>query len=183
MRSSTPAANRRVRCSVFIAAILLTASPQAEAGRGRSQNKAVAEAGLRPPKARVTRELSIREVFMLRVGFRLAFERVRELPECAALFNGLELNGPTSLALTTYTAPQEAAERAVCERGAIAVTRAGQLRIRICPSLLNLAKEGVAAILIPEALHAAGLGEWPVDPDGPTSGDITRAVLEACALS
>lgn len=62
------------------------------------------------------------------------------------------------------------------------MTRAGRSEIRLCSRLTNLATEGVAAILIHEALHTAGLGEWPDDPAAPTSAAITRAVLRACQL-
>ena len=84
-----------------------------------------------------------------------------EVPACGALFARLKLDGPTALASTSYSSPRTGRERALCGRGVLAVARVGGSEIRLCPRLWSLAHEGVAAILIHETLHTAGLGEWP----------------------
>jgi hypothetical protein len=38
------------------------------------------------------------------------------------------------------------------------------------------------AVLIHEALHTAGMGEAPSDPDGMTAEEITEMVERACLL-
>ena len=176
MRSSK-SRSRSLSCSAVILAILMAASAPADAAPRRAKT---APAGLEVPEAKVARDLGIEEVYAVSVGFQLAFRKVRE-PQCNALFARLDFNGPIALALTSYSAPRHPAEQALCDRGVHAVTRAGQREVRICSSLRGLTREGVAAILIHEALHTAGLGEYPEDPRGLTSAEITRAVLKACS--
>lgn len=170
----------RFLSSVALAgAILLTAAVDAEAGRKRSR-KAVA--GSQLPRARVGMDIDARDALVVRAAFRLAFERVIRVPECMALFNGLNKSGHTALMSTSYSSSRPGPERALCNRGILAVAQAGGSEIRLCPKLQTLSHEGVAAILIHEALHTAGLGEYPVSPEAPTSEQITLAVLEACSL-
>lgn len=179
MRSSAKTATRCLRFVALGLAVLLVASAQAEAGQKRSK-KARARLGI--PRADVGLDMNVRDALVVRAGFRLAFERIGQFPTCGALFAGLDLDGTTALSSTSYSSPRPGPERALCDRGALAVTRAGRSEIRLCSRLTNLATEGVAAILIHEALHTAGLGEWPDDPAAPTSAAITRAVLRACQL-
>ena len=164
--------------SAVVLAILVATSPPADAAPRRAKRAPV---GLEVPRARVARDLGIEEVYAVGVGFQLAFRKVRDRP-CGALFDRLNFNGPIALALTSYSAPRHPTEQALCDKGVHAVTRAGQREVRICSSLRRLTREGVAAILIHEALHTAGLSEFPEDPQGLTSAEITRAVLKTCGL-
>lgn len=179
MRASAPAASFWLGWVVSAIALTLMTAAAAEACLKGSRNL---RAKLEIPKAQVGREMPIEDVFIVRVGFWIAFQRVHEIPGCAALFAGLDLDGPTALSSTVYSRPRHPAEKALCDAGALAVTRARRTEISLCLNLRNLTREGVAALLIHEALHTAGLGEWPVDPVGPTSGEITRSVLRACSL-
>ena len=177
MRSSKPL-SPSFRFSAIVIATLMAVSAPADAAKRRARAN---PARLGIPKARVARDLGIEEVYTVRVGFQLAFQKVKE-PPCGALFDGLTFNGPTALAVSSYSAPRHPAEQALCDRGVHAVTRAGQREVRICSHLRRLTREGVAAILIHEALHTAGLNEYPEDPEGLTAAEITRAVLKTCGL-
>ena len=173
---------RTSRCLSSIAlacAIVLTAAAEAEAGRKRSKK---ANAGSQFPKARIGTDIDSRDALVVRAAFRIAFQRVLQVPTCTALFTGLNKGGHTALMSTSYSSSRPGPERALCNRGVLAVARAGGSEIRLCPKLQTLSREGVAAILIHEALHTAGLGEYPVDPEAPTSEQITLAVLKACSL-
>lgn len=177
----TPTARKTLRCLYFVglaSTLFVTSAAPAEAGKKRAR-KARSDI----PRARVALDIEMDDALAVRVAFRLAYQRVLEVPACGALFADLELDGPTALSSTSYSSSRPGPERALCNRGVLAVARKGGAEIRLCPRLRNLAQPGVAAILIHEALHAAGLGEYPVDPAAPTSREITLAVLEACALA
>lgn len=178
MRNIRPSTTR-----VLICAVLTLASSQVEsaaAGQRSSGGKKGVAAGV--PHARIALDLKMSDAQAVRAGFRLAVMRIREIPGCGALFAPLELEGEAALSMSSYARARPGKELALCERGALAVTRAGQAEIRLCSNFTRLSREGIAAFLIHEALHTAGLGEWPVDPEGPTSAGITRVVLHACSL-
>ena len=172
-------ASRCLSSAVLACALILTAAVEAEAGRKRSKK---ASAGSQMPRARVGMDIDSRDALVVRAAFRIAFQRVLQVPTCTALFTGLNKSGHTALMSTSYSSSRPGPERALCNRGVLAVAQTGGAEIRLCPKLQTLSQEGVAAILIHEALHTAGLGEYPVDPEGPTSEQITLAVLEACSL-
>jgi D-serine deaminase-like pyridoxal phosphate-dependent protein len=177
----TPTARKTVRrlsLGCLAMTLLVTSAAPADAGKKRGRK---AEPDI--PSARVALDIESVDALAVRVAFRLAYQRVLEIPACGALFADLELDGPTALSSTSYSSSRPGPERALCNSGVLAVARKGGAEIRLCPRLHNLAQQGVAAILIHEALHAAGLGEYPVDPAAPTSREITLTVLEACSLS
>ena len=72
----------------------------------------------------------------------------------------------------------------VCSRGlgAAAFTLVGSPRTVVCPGFDRLAIEEAAVIVLHEALHSAGLGERPLDPDAPNGGEINRLIRVACGL-
>lgn len=68
-------------------------------------------------------------------------------------------------------------------RGGIsAITSIGGNTTRLCDHLTVLSQNDKVAILIHEALHAAGLGEAPYHLEAPTSSELTRIVKMARAL-
>lgn len=169
----------RWRVARVALAVVLSAATGSGAVREVADKRA---ADAVPTRARIAIDIGVEDALAVRVAFRLALQRLFEIPACGALFVDLDLDGIAALSSTFYSSPRPGPERALCDRGALAVARAGGSDIRVCPGLRRFTREGVAAILIHEALHTAGLGEWPVNPEAPTSREITLAVLEACAL-
>lgn len=175
--SVPPASSESVPAPALPGQRVSATSAPADAGKRR-----VKKAKLDIPRARVRMDISTDDALTVRVAYRMAFQRVLEVPACGALFAELDLDGPTALSSTSYSSSRTGPERALCDRGFLAVARKGGTEIRLCSKLRTLAHEGVAAILIHEALHTAGLGEYPVHPEAPTSREITLAVLRACSL-
>ncbi len=64
----------------------------------------------------------------------------------------------------------------------MAFTSLGSAVTRLCPGFARLDDERAAVILLHEALHRAGLDEWPHDPDGLTPQGINELVREGCGL-
>lgn len=120
----------------------------------------------------------------LAVAFQMAAGRLHDLPVCAALFTELGANGLTQLAATRYKPVADTGGERVCGRGpsAAAFTLVGSPRTIVCPAFDRLSVEHAAVVLLHEALHSAGLGEWPADPQAPDSGAISRMVRTACEL-
>ncbi len=114
--------------------------------------------------------------FALTAAFKTAYRRTHELESCRGLFAGLVLDGASALSTSHYDLP------ARCQRRVGAVTGVRSHRIRLCPAFTTLSCNDRVAILIHEALHTAGLSEWPQDPEAPTSREITERVKRACSL-
>jgi hypothetical protein len=117
----------------------------------------------------------------LRGGYRSALRRVHRLTSCQDLFARLGADGVEVLAGTTYTPARARWEKQVCD-SADAFTTVGGSRVWVCNGLGWLSEDSVALILIHEALHGAGLGEQPIDPNGPTPAEIDRMVMKGCDL-
>jgi hypothetical protein len=124
----------------------------------------------------------------------LALERLRTAPACRELFAPFlgndELNGGLAnavvahLAASLYRADNDRNEARICrERSAAAFTVQGSSVTYVCSRAFNrLGRSRGAAILIHEALHRAGLGEKPLDPEAQTSQQIDRMVRRCCEL-
>ena len=112
----------------------------------------------------------------------LAEERLRKQPLCQDLFTDLGSDGLERLATIQLRAASTDEELSLCAgRSAAAFTEMGTGRVSICPTLFSqLTREKAAVILIHEALHYAGLGEWPADPQGMRSLEITQLVRGSC---
>jgi hypothetical protein len=68
-------------------------------------------------------------------------------------------------------------------KGSVAYTFVGGgAPIWLCREFSRLTDKGAAMIIIHEALHHAGLTEWPKDPKGMRSGRINRMVTKRCGL-
>jgi hypothetical protein len=120
--------------------------------------------------------------FRLRNGFELAVDRLERVPGCRALFGALGVDGLDLLAGAAFELPTGSEQNRLCRR-AVAFTRPGSGRIVVCPVRVRaMPTRDLAAILLHEALHLGGLGEWPHDPDAPTSGEITAVVRRRCEL-
>lgn len=131
---------------------------------------------------RTSGELPLEVRFWLRAGYRLALDRLDEAPPCGALFEVLGGDGRELLARTVYTLPAGPRESGVCRR-AVAFTAPGSVRTVVCPVRFRALPKGeAAAVLLHEALHLAGLAEWPYDPEALTSEEITELVRSRCRL-
>jgi len=54
--------------------------------------------------------------------------------------------------------------------------------VRVCRDFSRLSDSQAAMVIIHEALHHAGLTEYPQDPNGMTSNQINGMVAEQCGL-
>lgn len=118
----------------------------------------------------------------LRQGYALARDRLEESPSCRALFSELGADGLEVLHATVYLRPRHGFEREVCATGAPALTFVGARQTRLCDGFGSLSRPQAAMLLLHEALHHAGLDEWPHDPDGLKPFEINRLVARSCGL-
>jgi hypothetical protein len=111
-----------------------------------------------------------------------ARRRIRNNPECADLFSDLGADGIEILDSTLYFPIRHPIRRIdFCER-CTAYTFVGATTTWLCPQFKRLPTERAAQILIHEALHHAGLTEFPSDPDGMTSHAITKMIKRKCGF-
>jgi hypothetical protein len=128
----------------------------------------------------------------LEEGLELAAERVREIEACGDLFARLGANGIDTLNTSLYLqVDSHFREIQICGRDgaansmggtALAYTKVGAASTWICRSFSGVPAEMAAAIVIHEALHHAGLPEWPTDRAAMTSKEITRMINKACGF-
>lgn len=122
--------------------------------------------------------------FKLMAAMKLAASRLVERPACADLFLPLTDDPLQALYLTSYHLAGVGAETRACEaKGVVAYTTVGGHRTHLCPPLFErLNNRQAAVVLLHEALHRAGLTEWPPDPNGLTSAEINSMVIRGCNL-
>ena len=133
-------------------------------------------------KPKIGNGMSAKDAFHLKIAYMGAIKRLERDESCRALFDDLSLDGLQALSRTLYQPVQSAAERAYCVGGVDAYTAVGAVRVMICRQFFQLHRRTKTAVLIHEALHAAGMSEAPHDPDGMTPEEINEMVEEACAL-
>lgn len=121
---------------------------------------------------------------VLALAYPLAVTKVRTVVSCRALFERLGADPVQSLMNSRYRAasPEREKRTDLCQRGAAAVTAVGSPDVRLCLNFGTLQVSSAAVILLHEALHYAGLGEWPSRPDAMTSRQINLMVRKACGL-
>ena len=127
-----------------------------------------------------TSDLSGGVAAQLSVAFPLAIAKLNNVSRCRDLFAALSADGFSILLQTRYTAAGRAP--GPCQAGAFAYTTVGGLVVTLCEGFAALPPSVAAAVLLHEALHAAGLGEWPIEAEAATSSATTAAVRSACAL-
>jgi hypothetical protein len=115
----------------------------------------------------------------IEAGFRLALQRVNQVPACADLFAALGADGTEVLSTTLYYGAELKMEMRVCP-GALAYTLVGGAPTWLCRRFARLSDERAAAILLHEALHHAGMDEWPHDPQAAPASAINELVEDAC---
>jgi hypothetical protein len=131
---------------------------------------------------RISAEMSQKNRDQLIVAFEVALERVQKMEECRDLFTELGAEPMATLSgVTFYPMGRREALPNMC-RGADAYTMVGGGPTWLCRDFWRLSDKRAAMIIIHEALHHAGLTEWPRDPDGMRSVAINRMVAERCGL-
>ena len=114
-------------------------------------------------------------------AFEIAEERVRLRSECAELFSPFGIDGIDLLTKSLYFPAGPQLQTTRC-RHAFAVTEIGGPTIRVCRKVTAHSDERVATALIHEALHHAGLCEYPHDRTAMFSGEINNLVIQRCDL-
>lgn len=118
----------------------------------------------------------------LLVSWPRAVTRVRENSGCADLFARLGHDGQRMLARTHYFGQKHTMARNRCALGASAYTWVGASDTILCDSFGSLMTPQAMLVLIHEALHFAGLPEYPPYPGAMTSLEINAMVKERCGL-
>ena len=128
----------------------------------------------------------------LEAGFSIAVERVREIEPCADLFTRLGADPIDMLKTGLYLAPHSYLHEIVlCGRDPIADSRGadnlgytvvGGSPTWICRHFARVSDETAAITVIHEALHHAGLTEWPLDRMAMSSIEITEMVEDVCGF-
>jgi hypothetical protein len=128
----------------------------------------------------------------LEAGFELAVVRLRESASCRELFARLGADPFETLATGLYFAVDSYRREAeLCgrnlaasSRGAenLAYTTVGGAATFLCRPFAWISTEKAAVAVIHEALHHAGLTEWPHDRLAMSSTEITEMVEEACGF-
>jgi hypothetical protein len=116
----------------------------------------------------------------LNASFRLAVRSVREVPACRALFQSLGTSGEERLSRTVYERADLWGIDVCVRRHATALTRVGISTTWVCPAFDQLVSVDGALTLIHEALHFAGLPEYPGTPGAPTAAQIQQMVRTRC---
>jgi len=122
--------------------------------------------------------------FQLKHAMKLAAQKLIQESSCRAIFSPLTSNPMQALELTSYHLAGVGQETQACQaQGVVAYTTVGGHRTHLCPPLFEqLNTQQAAVVLIHEALHRAGLNEWPPDPNGLTSAEINLMVQRSCNL-
>lgn len=128
----------------------------------------------------------------LEAGFDLAIERVNEIGACSDLFTRLGADGIDTLTTGLYLpVASYFHEIAICGRNPnanwleadnLCYTAVGATPTWICRNFGRITDEDAAIAVIHEALHHAGLQEWPHDRMAMSSVEITEMVTAACGF-
>ncbi|MCU0305378.1 MAG: hypothetical protein MUC56_15095 [Thermoanaerobaculales bacterium] len=117
----------------------------------------------------------------LHAAFHSALNRIQGLESCRDLFENLGADGFQVLADTTYVYADTGPWRSVCDR-ACAFTTVGGPAVGLCVQFGRISTAEATLVLIHEALHGAGLGEQPHDPNGLAPDEIDEMVRNACGF-
>jgi hypothetical protein len=130
----------------------------------------------------ISSKVSVKNRRKIMGAFDVAVERVREVPECRELFADLGANGMEALDMVVFLPIGKAQARGGVCRGSSAYTLVGGGPIWLCRDFSRLSDTQAAMVIIHEALHHAGLSEYPQDPDAMTSTLINQMVMKNCGL-
>ena len=131
---------------------------------------------------RINVKMSDKNRDQLVTAIQVALERVSDVPECRGLFTELGADGIETLGkISFYPIGRHEAKTNVCT-SAVAYTYVGGGPTWICRKFWRLTDKQAAMVVIHEALHHAGLGEKPSDPNGMSVAAINRMVTKRCGL-
>lgn len=122
--------------------------------------------------------------FQVISALKRADHRLQGRAECRELFSSLGAEGAQALRSSAFSVAASERESSIClQRSAAALTTVGGSETHLCEGRFGkLSVDEAAVILLHEALHQAGLSEWPIDPNGLTSTQINQLVRRRCAL-
>ena len=118
----------------------------------------------------------------LQQAYPVAVDHLRNNPECRDLFVELGANGFKKLSTTLYSQSTVTMERSFCRGGVTAITVIESPSVRLCKRFASLGTVQAATLLIHEALHFAGMSEWPRDPQGLNPREIDALVKKSCGF-
>jgi len=118
----------------------------------------------------------------LEAAFDLAVRHIREVPECGELFARLDADSVEMLRTGLYFPIGSPTKEIEMCGTADAFTYVGEAPTFLCRKFYRLTDERAAMVVVHEALHHAGLTEWPSDPEGMKSIAINRMVSESCGF-
>jgi hypothetical protein len=177
--------------AMFIAALSISSvivaagEPIGEIASTAPQDGAVVttetEPSNRPFSPWVSRRLSAPVAERLAAGYDLAAAQLERLHECRALFTELGSDGFEALSTTLYYPAELRQEHEVCRR-ADAYTIVGGAPTWLCRRFARVTDRRAALLVLHEALHHAGLDEWPHDRTAQSSESINDMISEACGL-
>ena len=184
-----------VTVSSLGAQLAAAADPEVTAIVAEAETEAMGAAVASPGSAAVTAilEMSAVEPWIhhrmprkarekLEAAFDLALQRVREVPECGELFAKLGADGVEMLSTTLYFPIGSPTKEVEMCGTADAFTYVGEAPTFLCRKFYRLTVERAAMVVVHEALHHAGLTEWPSDPEGMKSIAINQVVSESCGF-
>ncbi|HXG58855.1 MAG TPA: hypothetical protein VNL91_07515 [Thermoanaerobaculia bacterium] len=118
---------------------------------------------------------------MLDPAKTLATSQLTNLLECSALFEKYGRRGVDVIASTDYRNGESTSE---CQSNPLwgAWTRVGSSTVYLCDKFLTTSDDQRAINIIHEALHSAGIDEYPGDPNGLSSWQINEMIAAACQL-
>jgi hypothetical protein len=114
-------------------------------------------------------------------ALELAEDAVQREPACEQLFRDLDADPRMLLSGARFTVANARHELSICP-DAEAFTVVGGRVTALCRSYAGLTDLEAAAVILHEALHHAGMNEYPLDEEAPTSSEITHLVRTRCGL-
>lgn len=131
---------------------------------------------------RFSPRISPRDRERISVSFRIALDRVLEVPECGAMFTELGAEASATLGrMYFHPIGWHELKPDVCNGSAV-YTLVGGGPIWVCRRFSRLSDSQAAMLIIHEALHLAGLTERPRDANGMTSAAINGMVSKRCGF-
>jgi hypothetical protein len=129
----------------------------------------------------ISNRLPVRVRQKIESAIELVEHRLQERPSCASLFTELGKDGIAVIKRTLYYPANVLMERRICWRS-YAFTKVGVRPTWICRRMWLLPVSRFALVLLHEALHHAGLEEWPQVRQAPDSHAISGRVATACGF-
>jgi hypothetical protein len=117
----------------------------------------------------------------LHYAFLGALKRVERLERCQGLFDEFGADGIDVLSNTTYVLADADWAKKLCA-SASAFTTVGGSKVWLCSNFGRLPEKDATEILLHEALHSAGLSEYPLDPNGLRPNEIDSMVRKNCGF-